>query len=111
MRFLFRNCLILSAFTAAMLISAMAQDMPASLTPPSPATPQIHGAKVFGVHPGSPFLFTVAATGDRPLAFSADNLPAGLTLDSATGQITGTVSAAGDYPVTLHAKNSLGETA
>ena len=80
------------------------------LTPPTPATPAIHGAKVFGVRPGSPFLFTVAATGVRPLAFSADNLPAGLALDSATGQITGTAPKAGNYPVTLHAKNALGET-
>jgi alpha-galactosidase len=80
------------------------------LTPPSPATPQIHGAKVFGTHPTNPFLFTIAATGDRPMTFSADNLPAGLKLDSATGQIIGTSPAAGDYTVILHAKNERGET-
>src|SRR5277367_4362673 len=68
-----------------------------SLTPPSPPTPQIHGAKVFGAHPGSPFLFTVAATGDRPMTFSADHLPDGLVLDAGTGQITGTTPSAGDY--------------
>ncbi len=90
--------------------SVDAQSSAASLTPPSPPTPRIHGAKVFGSHPGSPFLFTVPATGDRPLTFSADNLPAGLALDSATGRITGTTPQAGDYTVTLHAKNSLGET-
>ena len=44
------------------------------------------------------------------MIFSADNLPAGLMLDSSTGQVTGTAPQAGDYPVTLHAKNSLGET-
>ena len=87
-----------------------ADDLPPSLTPPSPPTPLIHGAKVFGVHPNSPFLFTVAATGDRPMTFSADNLPAGLALDPATGCITGTAPAAGDYVVKLHAKNALGET-
>ncbi len=80
-----------------------------SLTPISPATPQIHGAKVFGVHPGHPFLFTVAATGDRPMTFAADGLPSGLTLDASSGQITGTAPAEGDYKVTLHAKNALGE--
>jgi alpha-galactosidase len=82
------------------------------LTPPSPPTPLIHGAKVFGVHPGSPFLFTVAATGDRPMIFSADNLPLGLVLDSATGRITGTITdpEARNYQVTLHAKNALGTT-
>jgi alpha-galactosidase len=79
------------------------------LTPPTPSTPAIHGAKVYGAHPGSPFLFVVAATGDRPMTFSAEHLPVGLALDSGTGLITGTAPKAGDYTVTLHAKNSLGE--
>ena len=84
--------------------------LPPSLTPPSPATPLVHGAKVLGVHPGAPFLFTVAATGDRPMTFSADNLPAGLVLDPNTGRITGTAPKIGSYKVVLHAKNALGET-
>jgi hypothetical protein len=29
---------------------------PAILTPPTPLTPAIHGPKVFGIHPGTPFL-------------------------------------------------------
>jgi alpha-galactosidase len=81
-----------------------------SLTPASPATPLIHGAKVFGVHPGHALLFTVAATGARPIRFTADNLPAGLTLAASTGRITGMAPKAGDYQVTLHAKNALGDT-
>ena len=44
------------------------------------------------------------------MTFSADGLPAGLTLNPANGQITGTAPKAGDYAVTFHAKNSLGET-
>ena len=80
------------------------------LTPAPPATPRINGARVFGVRPGAPFLFTVAATGNRPLSFAADNLPAGLRLDPQTGHITGSLAQKGDYVVTLHAKNSLGET-
>ncbi|HEY8994551.1 MAG TPA: putative Ig domain-containing protein [Lacunisphaera sp.] len=82
---------------------------PAILTPPAPATPRINGPGVFGVHPGAPFLYAVPATGRRPMTFAADGLPAGLTLDAATGRITGTVSAAGEYTVTLRAKNELGE--
>jgi len=82
---------------------------PAVLTPKSPATPRINGARVFGVRPGNPFLFTIAATGDRPMQFSADNLPAGLVLDSATGQIMGVLKEKGESTVTLHAKNALGE--
>jgi len=89
---------------------ALPTPVPVVLTPPSPKTPLIHGPRIFGVRPGSPFLFTVAATGDRPLTFSADNLPTGLVLDSNTGQITGMAPQAGDYKVTLHMKNALGET-
>ena len=62
-----------------------AADAPAApyiLTPPAPATPRINGPDVFGVRPGSPFLYTIPATGDRPMTFSAKNLPRGLKLDS-----------------------------
>jgi alpha-galactosidase len=72
--------------------------------------PRINGAKVFGVRPGHPFLFRIAATGERPLHFRADKLPAGLMLDTLTGQITGVVQARGEYPVKLHAWNRLGST-
>jgi alpha-galactosidase len=71
--------------------------------------PRINGATVFGVRPGNPFLFTVPATGDEPIAFSAENLPAGLNLDSATGRITGVLADAGEHVVTLHAENKAGE--
>ncbi len=83
---------------------------PAIRLTPSPAPgPRINGAKIFGVRPGSPFLFTIAATGDRPMRFTAEHLPAGLTLDESTGQITGQLEKAGEYPVTLIARNARGE--
>lgn len=50
---------------------------PYILTPAPGLHPQINGARVFGVRPGSPFLFTVAATGEAPLAYSALGLPDG----------------------------------
>jgi alpha-galactosidase len=78
------------------------------LTPRPSPQPRINGAKVFGVRPGNPFLFTIAATGNRPITFSAKGLPSGLKLDAKTGRITGTLKKAGDYTVTLRAKNSLG---
>ncbi len=78
------------------------------LTPPAPAEPRINGPRVFGVRPGSPFLFTIPATGDRPMTFAADNLPEGLALDAATGRITGALVKSGGYDVTLHAKNARG---
>jgi alpha-galactosidase len=81
---------------------------PYLLTPPAPATPRINGANVFGVRPDSPFLFTIPATGERPMEFSAKPLPAGLQLDAKTGHITGTLKKKGEFIVTLVARNSLG---
>jgi len=83
---------------------------PYILTPPAPATPRINGADVFGVRPGSPFLFTIPATGERPMKFSASHLPGGLKLDAKTGRITGTLKSKGEFIVTLRAKNILGKT-
>ena len=80
------------------------------LTPKPAPTPRITGAKVFGVRPGSPFQFTVTATGDRPMSFSADGLPSGLQLDAQSGRITGKLDTTGESVVTLHAKNALDQT-
>jgi alpha-galactosidase len=77
------------------------------LTPKPPRTPRINGARIFGVHPGHPFLFTIPATGDRPMSFAADRLPQGLTVDAITGQIQGQIENPGEYVVTLRAANRL----
>lgn len=91
-------------------VIAASTPMPYMLTPPESPRPRINGARVVGVRPGSPFLFRIPATGQPPLAFAARELPPGLTLDTATGIITGRVADAGDYAVTLHAFNALGGT-
>lgn len=80
------------------------------LTPKAPPTPRINSAKVFGVRPGHSFLYTIAATGDRPMTFSAKGLPEGLKLNSENGQITGVIKEKGEFKVTLTAKNSLGQS-
>lgn len=79
------------------------------LTPCPDATPRINSAKVFGIRPGSPFLYTIAATGDRPMKFSAVNLPEGLTLDPETGFIRGKLIKQGTFNVILKAENSVGQ--
>lgn len=83
-------------------------DKPYILTPKPSLKPRINGAKVFGVRPGRPFLFTIPATGQRPIVFSAKGLPEGLKLDKQTGRITGSIDARGTYRVTLQPKNALG---
>jgi len=79
------------------------------LTPKPSDKPRINSAKVFGVRPGSPFQYLIAATGDRPMKFSAKGLSKGLKADSKTGLITGVVSEKGTYIVTIKAENKKGK--
>jgi len=85
-----------------------APSKPEIRTPPPPRAPRINGSGIFGVRPGHPFLYHIPATGDRPMEFSAKNLPGGLKLDPAMGEITGAVRDRGEYIVTLQAHNAFG---
>ncbi|MDO6435238.1 putative Ig domain-containing protein [Flavitalea sp. BT771] len=89
-------------------VYAQLPDTLAILTPKPSPMPHINGPKVFGVRPGHPIVFTIAATGTRPLVFSADKLPPGVTLDKNTGRISGTIAKAGTYPLVLTVKNKAG---
>jgi alpha-galactosidase len=89
-------------------LHAQAVEKPEILTPKSPATPRINGPSVFGVRPNSPFIYRIPATGQRPMEFSVDNLPKALMVDPQTGQMSGKLPQAGEFLVTLQAKNSLG---
>ena len=83
--------------------------IPYILTPASPAAPRIHGAEVYGVRPGAPVLYKIPATGERPVAFEASGLPAGLQLDKQTGIITGSLPQKGNYKLKLSVKNKVGQ--
>ena len=78
------------------------------LTPEPSPKPRINGAKLFGVRPGSPFLFKIPATGIRPLKYEVINIPAGLICDPESGQITGSISSEGEYLTTFRVTNELG---
>jgi alpha-galactosidase len=80
------------------------------LTPKPPRSPRINGARIYGCTPGKPFIYRIPTTGDRPMKFSAERLPASLRLDAINGIITGVAPARGSYTLTLHAKNSQGAT-
>lgn len=71
--------------------------------------PVFHGATVVGNYPQTPFLFTVPATGDRPITFKATGLPPGLAIDPISGIITGRVAKEGEYTVHIDASNRQGE--
>lgn len=72
--------------------------------------PVFHGAKITGNYPGTDFLFTVPATGERPIAFFAKDLPKGLNLEAGTGIIRGKVNEPGTYKVKIVAGNAKGKT-
>ena len=78
------------------------------LTPKSPAAPRINGAKVFGIRPGSPFLYKIAATGIKPLHYAVKNLPKGLSVDSITGIISGVLEEEGEYHMRVNVSNGTG---
>ena len=56
---------------------------------------------------GQSYTATLEATGND-ITWSANGLPAGLTLDADTGAITGTPTTDGQFPVTITATNSAG---
>ncbi len=84
--------------------------VPVILTPKPGPTPRVNGPTIFGVRPGSPVIYTIPATGDRPITFSVENLPTGLSLDPQTGRISGTLTQKGEYKLTLRAANHLGSS-
>ncbi|GAB4339007.1 MAG: NPCBM/NEW2 domain-containing protein [Dehalococcoidia bacterium] len=73
----------------------------------SPA-PRIHAPRITGATPAAPFLFRIPATGEPPLTYAAENLPAGLVLDPDTGIITGALERAGETAVQVQVSNRHG---
>lgn len=88
---------------------AVSMEKPRILTPKPSPCPRINGARVFGVRPDAPFLFKVAATGQPPLRYEAEQLPDGLFLDRSTGLITGKLASRGSYRVQLRVHGPMGE--
>ena len=83
---------------------------PYILTPPAPATPRYNGPLVFGVRPGSPVIFRLAFSGEKPMKYAVEGLPKGVSLDPDKGVLSGSVAEKGDYPLVFIARNAKGET-
>jgi chitodextrinase len=71
------------------------------------AAPVLSGLRPQCVQPNQPISFWVAAQ-NHPASFAATGLPTGLTLNTATGEIAGTPTAAGDYSSMVSATNASG---
>ena len=78
------------------------------LTPPAPAVPRINGPVRFGVRPGSPILYRVPVTGERPVAITVAGLPPGATFNPANASVNGVVRERGVYPLAITAANAKG---
>ncbi len=80
------------------------------MTPPVPSSPRINSPRITGVRPGSPFLFRIPCTGERPISFQIDGLPEGLNV-SPEGIISGTIKSpeAKTYSLLIKAINKHGE--
>ena len=79
------------------------------LTPRPAPEPRVHAAAIHGCRPGHPFLYRIPATGERPMSFSAQGLPASIALDPASGILSGTAPPRGTYALTLTASNARGQ--
>jgi hypothetical protein len=81
---------------------------PYILTPPAPATPRYNGPLVLGVRPGSPVIFRLAFSGEKPIKYAVEGLPEGVLLDPDKGVLSGRCEKEGDYPLVLKATNEKG---
>ena len=74
----------------------------------NPAPPTITAAQINGFD-GVPLVpFTLVVTGAQPISFSAVNLPTGVTINAATGVISGTPIGFGSTSATITATNAGG---
>lgn len=73
-----------------------------------PRAPVISGPFSAYVAVGEPFSYQIKAS-NWPASFSATSLPPGLTIDSASGRITGIVQATGQHAIGISATNGGGE--
>jgi alpha-galactosidase len=81
---------------------------PPEVKRPLATAPSINYPRITGATPGKPFLFRIPASGQGPLSFSAENLSEGLSLDRATGIISGVLARAGTTQVRVSVKGAAG---
>jgi hypothetical protein len=79
-----------------------------AVAPSGPVAPRITSVLAASAVERVPFSYTVTARGTPPIAIAVDPMPPapGLTFEGVT--ITGTPPAAGDFPITITASNSVG---
>ena len=74
---------------------------------PFEGAPKITAPRLFGASPKKPLVMRIGVIGARPITFTAENLPDGLTLSG--NVISGAVANAGEYKIKLVCENELGK--
>lgn len=77
-----------------------------AIAKPFEGAPHINLCGCYGASPNKPILLKIPVTGQRPITYTAENLPKGLSLQN--GILSGAVSEEGEYELTLTAENALG---
>jgi alpha-galactosidase len=73
------------------------------------APPRIGPPFVVAMRPGRLFVHRIPVAGSRPLRVEAEGLPAGLSIDSETGIVSGSTTRRGRHRVSVTARNPAGE--
>jgi hypothetical protein len=68
----------------------------------------VTGPTLTGGNINTPISITLSATSPTTVTYSSSNLPAGLSLDSSAGVLSGSISTAGTYVFSVTATNSYG---
>ena len=71
--------------------------------------PKINGPRLYGASPGKEFMYTIPASGARPIEFEVKNLPKGVGINKLNGVISGTIKTAREYTIELVAQNKFGK--
>ena len=74
---------------------------------PFEGAPKINVPSIVGASSKKPILIRIPVTGKRPIEYSVENLPCGLSLEN--NIISGSIENDGSYEIVIKAKNSLGE--
>lgn len=80
------------------------------LTPAEKPEPQFNGADIWGVRPGHPVIFRIPVSGVKPISFTAEGLPEGVSFNTENGILGGTAPMVkGDYDIKVTAENAAGK--
>lgn len=91
-------------------VKSFTEVAPYLLTPKESPKPMINGTALLGVHAGSPIVYKIPVSGQKPFKYSIKHLPAGLSFDPQKGIITGSISKNGSYTLYISVSNSLGNS-